>query len=189
MNRVHRLAVSERVAGRCPQRLHQLGLEAITLGARHDQCSVGAPCPSGSLSFFETGVAPLIMAATAPPNARTGGPAPTTVTVIGTVPAKDLAISFLATDSYVTNYPTSMFTLSAAAAGGAPPTASVPMELAIRTWGEPLTFRYPDARNHAPTGDAFTFALTGAAFSRILTELAASGLLDAYSDTTVATDT
>ena len=41
------------MAGRCPQRLHQLGLEAITLGARHDQCSVGAPCPSGSLSFLE----------------------------------------------------------------------------------------------------------------------------------------
>ena len=119
------------------------------------------------------------MAATAPPNALTRGPAPTTVTVTGTVPAKDLAISFLATDSYVTNYPTSMFTLSAAAAGGAPPTASVPMEQAIRTWGEPLTFRDPDARNHAPIGDALTSALTGAAFSRVLTEFAASGLLGA----------
>ena len=119
------------------------------------------------------------MAATAPPNACTRGPAPTTVTVIGTVPEKDLAISFLATDLYVTNYPTSMFTFPAAAAGGAPPTASVPMELAIRTWGEPLTFRDPDAHNHAPMVNAPISALTGAAFSRVLTEFAASGLLNA----------
>ena len=119
------------------------------------------------------------MAAIAPPIALAGGPAPTIVTVTGTIPGKDLAISFLATDSFVANYPASTFTLSAAAAGGAPQTASVPMGQAIRTWGGPLTFKDPDARNHVSTGNAFTFALTGAAFSRILTELAASGLLDA----------
>ena len=119
------------------------------------------------------------MAAIAPPIAPAGAPAPTVVTVTGTIPGNDLAITFPATDPFVANYPTSMFILSAVAAGGAPQTASVPMGLAIRTWGGPLTFNDPAARNHVSTVSAFTFAFTGVAFSRILTELAASGLLDA----------
>ena len=118
------------------------------------------------------------MAATAPPIAHARGP--TIVTVTGTTPRDDLAIIFLATNPFVTGYPKSMFALSAVASGGTPQTASVPMKLAIRTWGVLLTSKDPDApKYHVPTVGAPTFALNGVAFSRILTELAASGLLDA----------
>ena len=119
------------------------------------------------------------MAAIAPPIVPAGAPAPTVVTVTGTIPGNNLAITFLATDPFVINYPTLTFVFSAVVAGGAPQTASVPIGLAIRTWGGPLTLNDPATRNHASTVSAFTFALTGVAFSRILTELAASGLLNA----------
>ena len=119
------------------------------------------------------------MAAIAPPIVPAGAPAPTVVTITGTILGNDLALTFLATDSYVISYPMLPWVFSVVIAGGAPQTASVPIGLAIRTWGASLTLNDLAARNHALTVSVFTFALTGVAFSRILTELAASGLLSA----------
>ena len=87
------------------------------------------------------------MAAIAPPIVPAGAPAPTVVTVTGTIPGNNLAITFLATDPFVINYPTLTFVFLAVVAGGAPQTASVPIGLAIRTWGGPLTPNDPAARN------------------------------------------
>ena len=120
-----------------------------------------------------------MMAAIAPPIAPAGAPAATVVTIAGTILGNDLALTFPATDQYVVSYPMLPWVFSVVIAGGAPQTASIPIGLAIRTWGAPLTLNDPATRNHASTVSAFTFALTGVAFSRILTELAASGLLNA----------
>ena len=73
------------------------------------------------------------MAANAPPIAPAGAPAPTVVTITGTVLGNNLAITFHATDPFVINYPALTFALSAVVAGGAPQRASIPMGLAIRT--------------------------------------------------------
>ena len=67
------------------------------------------------------------MAAIAPPIVPAGAPAPTVVTVTGTIPGNNLAITFFATDQFVISYPTLPFDFSVAVAGGAPPTASVPI--------------------------------------------------------------
>ena len=119
------------------------------------------------------------MAAVVAPLAAPGAPTPTIVTISGTVPGNNLAITFHATDPFVINYRTLPFVFSAAAPGGGPQTASVPMGMAIRTWGVRLTLNDPGTRIHASTVSGFTVAFTGAAFSRFLTELAASGLLNA----------
>ena len=42
-----------------------------------------------------------MMAAIAPPIAPAGAPAPTVVTITGTILGNDLALTFLATDQYV----------------------------------------------------------------------------------------
>ena len=60
------------------------------------------------------------MAAIAPPIVPAGAPAPTVVTVTGTIPGNNLAITFLATDPFVINYPTLTFVFLAVVAGGAP---------------------------------------------------------------------
>ena len=89
------------------------------------------------------------MAAIAPPIAPAGAPAPTVVTITGTILGNDLALTFLATDPFVINYPTLTFVFSAVVAGGAPQTASVPIGLAIGTWGGPTTLNDPATCNHA----------------------------------------
>ena len=118
-----------------------------------------------------------MMAAIAPPIAPAGAPAATVVTIAGTILGNDLALTFPATDQYVVSYPMLPWVFSVVIAGGAPQTASIPIGLAIRTWGAPLTLNNPAARTHALTISVFTFALTDVAFSRVLTELAASDLL------------
>jgi hypothetical protein len=117
------------------------------------------------------------MAAVAAPPAVAG--ATTTVTVSGTVPGNNLAIVFPASDPFVVSNPSMPFNFSAVAPGGAPPTASVEMGLAIRVWMGRSTIDIPATRIHANNTSSLTVAFTGAAFSRILSELAASGLLAA----------
>ena len=118
-----------------------------------------------------------MMAAVAAPPAVAG--ATTTVTVSGTVPGNNLAIVFPASDPFVVSNPSMPFNFSAVAPGGAPPTASVEMGLAIRVWMGRSTIDLPATRIHANNTSSLTVAFTGAAFSRILSELAASGLLAA----------
>jgi hypothetical protein len=118
-----------------------------------------------------------MMAAVAAPPAVAG--ATTTVTVSGTVPGNNLAIVFPASDPFVVSNPSMPFNFSAVAPGGAPPTASVEMGLAIRVWMGRSTIDIPATRIHANNTSSLTVAFTGAAFSRILSELAASGLLAA----------
>ena len=115
------------------------------------------------------------------PLAAPGAPTPTIVTISGTVLGNNLAITFHATDPFVTNYRTLPFVFSAAAPGVGPQTASVPMRMAICTWGGRLTLNDHGTRIHAPTvsGLGFNVTYTCAAFSLFLTELAASGLLNA----------
>ena len=69
------------------------------------------------------------MAAVVAPPAAAG--APTVVTISGTVPANNLAITFPANDPFVVSHPSLPFIFSAVIPGGGPQTASLAMGLAI----------------------------------------------------------
>ena len=98
------------------------------------------------------------MAAVIAPPAAAG--APTGVTISGTVPANNLAITLLANDPFVVSHPSLPFILSAVIPGGGPQTAPLAMGLAIRTWTGRLTLNNPATVDHASTPSAFTVAFT-----------------------------
>ena len=98
------------------------------------------------------------MAAVIAPPAAAG--APTGVTISGTVPANNLAITLLANDPSVVSRPSLPFILSAAIPGGGHQTATLAMGRAIRTRTGRRTLNIPATTNHASTFSAFTVAFT-----------------------------
>ena len=88
-----------------------------------------------------------------------------------------LVLIFHAGSSFHLGYPCLNWSIVPAPAAGGQVTATLPMSIAIRTWGLRLQLVDPIAILAGNTVSCLTIAYTGVAWTRFLTELEASGLL------------